>query len=424
MNKKVKKLLCRFMERRRLSRLASCIDSSKEGRRRFMKDYKFLYEAKGLTLDEYWSFFQWAENMGSSEEDRKHVLNDYISLYLAKGLKTQEYDDFEFEKRDEEFRKTFLGLNEQRYYLDYLNPVKYYSLARNKYMAHKMLENTGVRKSDLYCYYQPEARYIASDENASNLGEVLRILKQKNVNSCVIKTTESSHGDNVWVIINIVYQDMDAMLTRFDGKKLLLSSVLGQEALIFESVVKQTKQFASFNESSVNTVRFMTTLYPDGTAKIIATFIKIGRAGKCVDNAGGGGNVDVCVDTDSGEIKYAIQFDGWHNTKDIDCHPDSGSRLNGVIIENWQAIKEEVKKFQQAFPYCKAAGWDIAITDGGPVVIEVNDFWDRTGQYFIRRGWRNEIRDCYLAWQKTGKEYATGNLRLPLKDEKLIKLFE
>ncbi len=334
------------------------------------------------------------------KSQRVNVLKDYLNLYREKGLTREEYYQFEFEKRDKEFRRTFLGLNEQRYYLDYLNPVKYYSLARNKYMAHKMLEDTGVRKSQLYCYYQPEARYITSNEKANNIKSVLRILKNKQVHSCVIKTTESSHGDNVWVINVIEYQENDAIMTRFDGQTLLLSSILGKDALIFECVVKQTKQFAAFNESSVNTVRFMTTLWPDGSAQVIATFIKIGRAGKCVDNAGGGGNVDVCVDTETGEVKYAIQYDGWRNIKEIEKHPDSGNQLNGVVIDNWEAIKEEVKKFQQAFPYCKAAGWDIAITDDGPVVIEVNDFWDRTGQYFIRRGWRNEIRECYLAWRK------------------------
>ena len=348
---------------------------------------------------------RWAETITTSQVKRKQIVSDYKNLYKSKGLTTDEYYEFEFENRDCEFRRTFLGLNEQRYYLDYLNPIRYYTLARNKYMAHKMLEDTGVRKSQLYCYYQPEARYIVSNEKASDIEGVLRILKNKQVQSCVIKTTESSHGDNVWVISEINYLENDAVMTRFDGQEIKLSSVLGQDALIFESVVHQTRQFANFNESSVNTVRFMTTLYPDGSARVIATFIKIGRAGKCVDNAGGGGNVDVCVDTETGEIKYAIQYDGWRNIKDIEKHPDSGNQLNGVIIENWQAIKEEVIKFQQAFPYCKAAGWDIAITEEGPVVIEVNDFWDRTGQYFIRKGWRNEIRDCYLAWQKTGNTY-------------------
>lgn len=355
---------------------------------------------------------------------RLKVMRDYISLYRAKGLTPEEYYEFEFEKRSEEFRRDFLGLNEQRYYLDLLNPLKYFSLARNKYMAHKMLENTGVRTSELYCYYQPEATYAENTESAGDIDGVLRILKTKVTRSCVIKTTESSHGDNVWVIQNIDYQDDDATLTRFDGQQMLLSSVLSNEPLIFESLVHQTEQFAAFNASSVNTVRFMTALYPDGSAKVIATFIKIGRAGRCVDNAGGGGNVDVCVDVATGKICHAIQFDGWHRVKEIDSHPDSGNPLNGVVIENWESVKAEVIRFQQEFPYCKVAGWDIAITNEGPVVIEVNDFWDRTGQFFIHRGWRNEIRDCYLAWKATGKDYSVGPQRLPLTDKKMAAKFK
>ena len=365
---------------------------------------------------------QWAKTVSPSKSEQRYIVADYKRLFDSKGLTVDEYYEFEFEKRSEEFKKSFLGLNEQRFYLDYLNPVKYYSLARNKYLAHKMLDGIGVRKSKLYCYYQPEARYAVNDECAHDLLGVLRILKSKDVQSCVVKTTESSHGDNVWVIKDVEYKDNDAVMTRFDDEEIMLSSMLAQDALVFESVVHQTKQFAAFNESSVNTVRFMTTLYPDGFSRIIATFIKIGRAGKCVDNAGGGGNVDVCVDTDSGVIKYAIQYDGWRNIKDIEVHPDSGNQLNGVVIENWQAIKDEVKKFQQAFPYCKAAGWDIAITDEGPVVIEVNDFWDRTGQYFIRQGWRKEIRDCYLAWKKLDKDYKMYRQPNALRLEHLNKI--
>ena len=290
-----------------------------------------------------------------------------------------------------------------------------------------MLEDVGVRKSQLYCYYQPEAHYIDNDECANDMAGVLRVLKSKGVDECVIKTTESSHGDNVWVIKSIEFTDGDALMIRFDGEEIRLSSILAREALIFESVVRQTKQFASFNESSVNTVRFMTTLYPDGSARIIATWMKFGRAGKCVDNAGSGGNVDAAVDVETGKIYNVMRFDGWRNAQYVEQHPDSGTQLNGVVIENWQTIKEEVMKFQQAFPYCKAAGWDIAITDAGPVIIEVNDFWDRTGQYFIQHGWRNEIRDCYLAWREYWGDqvnrYATGSWRLPFTNKKLIRKF-
>lgn len=339
-----------------------------------------------------------AKSMGQ----RVKILFDYIHLYRTKGLTCDEYHDYEFEKRDEEFRQSFLGWSEQGLYLRTLNPIKYYSLARNKYLAHKVLENTGVRKSELYCYYEPEGRVFDSNEIASSVADVCRILKQKGVEQCVIKDTENSHGEGVVVVRSIEYLDDDCRLNYFNGTSAMLSEVIGKHPLIFEALIKQTAQFASFNSSSVNTVRFMTTLFPNGEAKIIATFIKIGRAGSCVDNAGAGGNVDVCVDVETGEIKYAIQYDGWRKITEIEKHPDSGTQLNGVVIDNWEQIKADVIRFQQAMPWCKAAGWDIAITDEGPRVIEVNDSWDRTGQYFIRRGWRNEIKACYKAWKETG----------------------
>lgn len=363
---------------------------------------------------------RWSNRFPASS--RCQILRDYLRLYKSKGLTLDEYYDFEFEKRSPEFRKGFLGLNEQRYYLDYLNPIKYYSLSRNKFLAHRMLEDMGVRTSTLYCYYHPEGVVADSGLIATRLEDVIRILKEACVSQCVVKSTESSHGDNVRVVESIEYLDSDCILHFFDDTESHLSSILGDEPLIFESTVRQTSQFARFNPSSVNTVRFMTALYPDGSAEVIATFIKIGRAGKCVDNAGSGGNVDVCVDVESGEIKYAVQYDGWRRITQIEQHPDSGMQLNGVIIDNWDSIKTEVIGFQQAFPWCKVAGWDIAITDDGPVVIEVNDMWDRTGQYFIRRGWRNEIRDCYLAWKKTGRKYPMCRQHNALKLEHLKKI--
>lgn len=341
----------------------------------------------------------------SSFGNRCHILCDFLRLRRTKGIIRDEYYQFEFEQRSEEFRRNFLGENEQRFYLDLLNPVKYYTLSRNKYLTHKILSDTGVRKSELYCYYQPEGRIYDSDEIASNVADVCRILGQKGVSQCVIKATENSHGEGVVVVREVEYLEDDCRMHYFNGDSALLSEILTIHPLIFEGLIKQTEQFAGFNSSSVNTVRFMTTLYPSGDVKIVAAFIKIGREGSCVDNAGAGGNVDVCVDVESGRTQYAIRYDGWRNIHEIDLHPDSGAPLNGVVIANWEQIKSEVVKFQQAMPWCKAAGWDVAITDEGPLVIECNDFWDRTGQYFIRRGWRREIRDCYKAWKKTGRTY-------------------
>ena len=353
---------------------------------------------------------KWAMGLpGRGVVDRFRIYRDFLHLRKQKGLQPQEYEDFDFDKLDKDFRNQFLGVNEQRYYLDLLNPLKYYIISRNKFLAHQVMDSAGIRQARLFCFYQPEGdAHIEGSLTARRLEDVLRLLKKQEVRQCVVKTTESSHGDNVWVIADVEYKDKDAVLIRFDGEKMLLSNLLGTEQLLFESIVRQTSQFSEFNATSVNTVRFMTTLFPDGSARVVAAFIKIGRAGKCVDNAGDGGNVDVCINVENGITQFATKYDGLHRMKEIEVHPDTNSQLVGVAINHWDEIKNDVIRFQQAFPYCKAAGWDIAITDEGPVVIEVNDFWDRIGQLFIRHGWREEMRDCFLAWRAMGRKYTIG----------------
>ena len=352
------------------------------------------------------------------------IIADCEAFWRDHAVRREEYDELSLCTQPAALRDNFLGLNEQRVYLDYLNPKKYYIFSRNKYFAHLLFEKKGLRKAELYGCYWPEGLPSVDEEIVTDLRGVLEALRKKQVSRFVVKATEQSHGENVRVVDSIDYQPEDALLHYSDGSVQPLSAILGAEPLVFESVVKQTAQFAAFNPSSVNTVRFMTLLYPDGEARIIATFVKIGRSGRCVDNAGGGGNVDACINTETGALEYAIQYDGMDKIRDIDCHPDTHAQLNGVIVENWEAIKAEVLRFQQAFPYCKAAGWDIAITDEGPVVIEVNDFWDRTGQVFIRRGWRREIRDCYLAWKATGREWVMGRESNKLSDRLIAKIIQ
>lgn len=322
-------------------------------------------------------------------------------LKRTRGFYLSEIHDNELDLRGREYEYSFLNWEEQKKYLDLLNPRKYYILARNKYLTHIALDALGIKdKSELICYYNPECDGDGITI-ANSAQTVSQILMRKGLKEFVVKTTESSHGDNVWVIKDITYKSTgDAELLKFDGTTILLSDLLKKEPLIFESLIKQTEQMSSFNPSSVNTVRFMTTLYPGGEAKIIATFIKIGRSGRCVDNAGSGGNIDSGINVATGEILDPILFSTWRDLTKIDCHPDSGTLLRGVRIENWEEIKRTVLDFQKRLPFVKAAGWDIAITPEGPMVIEVNDMWDRAGQLFIGKGWKKGISDCYDAWQK------------------------
>ena len=357
-----------------------------------------------------------------SSTERFLILFDYLRLYQQKRLSTEEYYEFNFEKQDSVFKKSFLGSVEQGLYLLKLNPVRYYSLARNKFLAHLVLESAGIPMPKLLGHYNPLA-----DNSDKEIIDLLVRLKRDGKLPCVIKATESSHGDGVYVVKDIMSYNEETELVLINEKKVSLDSMLARkDEFIIEEVIKQSKQFESFNKTSVNTVRFMTTLYPGGDAKIIAAFIKFGREGAFVDNAGSGGNLDACVDVESGTIMNSIEFEGFRKFKDVDVHPDSGTPLNGTVIEKWEDIKCQVINFQKKFPFIKAAGWDVAITDDGPVVIEVNDSWDRTGQLFIRKGWRSEIQSCYLAWKNVDydpKVERGSNKLTPTQIDRYEKIF-
>ncbi|MGO3691066.1 MAG: sugar-transfer associated ATP-grasp domain-containing protein [Psychroflexus halocasei] len=324
------------------------------------------------------------------------IISDYSFLRKKLNISFYEYYCFYLDK-NEDLRETFLGYKNKKIFLSLINPRKYYILARNKYLSHVFFKSTSIKTSELYFYYNP--LNLSTDSVCTNEFEVSEKIKSLGIREFVIKTTESSQGEGVIVIKDIKEVEDKMILIQSNDKEILLSKILNHEALIFEKLLYQTKQFSSFNASSINTIRFMTSLDPSGEVNIFGTFIKVGRKGAWVDNAGSGGNICANVDIKTGLINNVIEFNDWRSNRDITHHTDSGTLLEGVKIKDWENICEQVKTYQKQIPYLKAIGWDVAITDEGPVIIEINDFWDATGQLFIGKGWLIEIENLYKKWK-------------------------
>ena len=341
------------------------------------KDFVYLYRRKGLN-----AFLSY---------------KDYMRLRRDKMLTIDEFINYEVALRDREFSDSFLSLQESFLYLRVLNPGRYAVLARDKYLTHLVLEKNGIPTPELFAYYNPES-------SSADCDVVLNELKAKGISSCVIKpAVDVAHGEGVFVCSSIDYQTDDCILTKTSGERLSLRSFCEQnkhKSWLFEKRVVQSDQIGVINQSSVNTIRFMTALYPDGDVKVFAAFMKIGRAGSDVDNAGSGGNVDCAIDLETGVCYNSLQFNSFADIVRCDRHPDSNREINGLRIENWESVKRLICEYQSRIPELKAIGWDVALTDNGPVIIEINNWWDTTGQLFVGKGWREEVRNCFLAWEK------------------------
>ena len=117
----------------------------------------------------------------------------------------------------------------------------------------------------------------------------------------------------------------------------------------------------------VNTIR-MTTLIKDGVPHLMYALVRIGAGGKEVDNVSSGGyhaNLD-----ENGVISgYA------HHEKTfslVEKHHLTGTVFHGFQIPMFSEAREMVLKAAMVVPEVRYVGWDVAISENGPVFVEGN----------------------------------------------------
>ena len=137
---------------------------------------------------------------------------------------------------------------------------------------------------------------------------------------------------------------------------------------------KKLEQHAAVNKIypyAINTVRFDSYTDDNGRTTILNALIRFGTKKSVVDNASSGGFF-VNVDLETGRIfPQGVQF-LVHGYDVFYKHPDTQTILADYQLPHFDDAKKLVVKASKVLPL-RIAGWDIAITPDGPVVIEVND---------------------------------------------------
>ncbi len=146
---------------------------------------------------------------------------------------------------------------------------------------------------------------------------------------------------------------------------------LKTEEAICEEIIDQHSAMAAFNESSVNSIRYVTV----ADAKRVFVFgiaARFGRKGRIADNFHHSG-IASKVDPESG-----ILTTSGRNAKGewFVFHPDSLHSIPGFQLPNWNKVKQLVSEIALLVPSVKYVGWDIAITENGCCVIEGNQLAD------------------------------------------------
>src|SRR5262249_57066559 len=85
----------------------------------------------------------------------------------------------------------------------------------------------------------------------------------------------------------------------------------------------------------------------------------------------GRGGLSVKIDLVSGELGPAATIVS-NQLRWFDQHPESGARITGIRVPNWDDTRREILRAAASLPYTPAVGWDLVMTDGGGCFLEGN----------------------------------------------------
>ncbi|MBK6617640.1 MAG: hypothetical protein IT528_04235 [Nitrosomonas sp.] len=151
------------------------------------------------------------------------------------------------------------------------------------------------------------------------------------------------------------------------------------QGILLQSRVKNHSdimQLTGFN--MLQTMRICTHVTADNQVEILFAFMKLAGSEGLADafNLGKTGNMLAEIDPTNGRFRKIHAMDQQQGyLVQVDYHPVTLANLLEFTVPCWQTCKQLAEQAALAFLPLRAVGWDIAITDQGPMVLEGNENW-------------------------------------------------
>ena len=137
--------------------------------------------------------------------------------------------------------------------------------------------------------------------------------------------------------------------------------------IFLEELVKQHPEMNKLCDKSVNTMRIM-TFNDHGKSRIIWMGLRVGNGINAIDNFHAKG-MAVNIDINTGKlVGNAIDKD----LNEYEEHPFTHVKFDGFQIPCFEDSKNMVLKASLESDKILVVGWDVAISEDGPVIIEGN----------------------------------------------------
>lgn len=139
-----------------------------------------------------------------------------------------------------------------------------------------------------------------------------------------------------------------------------------------ETFVTQHKDLMHLSPSGLNTIRVITQLDKENNVHIIGTRLRI-TINSAVDNLAAG-NIAAPIDMKTGKVTGPGVYSDI-TKEDEYQHPVTGVPIVGFQVPYWQETLDMCRAAALTDTRNRSIGWDVAITDEGPELIEGNHDW-------------------------------------------------
>ena len=245
------------------------------------------------------------------------------------------------------------------------------------------------------------ARFESGDIFVNDTADVARDLFSKPAASfCGIGATAWPYSDNR-------YQYLTGAFT-FDELQKHLANTSINSPIILQPRISNHKELRPISGRALSTVRLLTVKRPDKPPEVALAAYRMGTGKSSADNFNAEGLASP-ISLSEGKLGPAVRKDGYKTGKRFDRHPDTGSPIEGRVVPDWAIVKDLGLRAHAVFDTVPSIGWDVAVTERGPVLVEGNDVWgidicQMTADCPISETTVPEVLSEYLvALEKSGK---------------------
>ncbi len=268
------------------------------------------------------------------------------------------------------------GLTQQNY-SHYISDVDYYRLYPLDKRFKHWIDDKLTLKYVLSQYDAYLPKYFCTIKKAGRITPLMDgkdIYKMEDLLNCIkrerqvaLKMASSDHGVGFYKLSYSEQFEIDNEAVSIEQFVAFLNAL--DDYLVTEYVVAH-EAIRSISSGALNTVRVMVVKEDSRNAKLTNAVVKFSTlASGQVDNIQRGGII-AKVNVLTGEFSNAKKV---VNNIFFDCerHPDSNLEIKGHL-PHWQEMSEKLVEISQHLAPLTYLGYDIAITDDGFKIIEIN----------------------------------------------------